>query len=130
VFNDVLSVHTETDTLPVGVEVQAHAYAYVCPSVSDSDRAINYTTFYTFDIINRSANDYHNFAIGFYQDIDLGNWQDDFVGCSPANNFGFCYNGDANDSISGTPNYMHFPPIQSTVVLNGPLAIPGDNIDN
>ncbi len=130
VFNDLLVAHGETGGLPMGVEVQAHAYAYACPTIQDSDRAINYTTFYNFDVINRSATDYHNMDLGFYQDIDLGNYNNDFVGCLPQDNFGFCYNGVANDSSPTLANYGHYPPTQATVVLNGPLAVPGDSIDN
>lgn len=131
VFNDKLSTHTETGGNPVGVEVQAHAYAYTCPTASTSDRALNLTTFYTFDIINRSANDYHDFSTGYFQDIDLGFYMDDYVGCNPSNNFGFCYNGDSSDVGSITfPGYNSYPPIQSTVVLDGSLAVPNDSIDN
>jgi hypothetical protein len=130
VFNDALASHSESGGLPIGVEVQAHAYSFACPGVSDSDRAINYTTFYNFDIINRTATDYHNVSLGLFQDIDLGSWNDDFIGCLPQDNFSFAYNGEANDSGSGVPEYRHFPPTQATTILNGPLAVPNDSIDN
>ncbi|HET6992845.1 MAG TPA: two-component regulator propeller domain-containing protein, partial [Bacteroidia bacterium] len=133
VFNDALAPHMETfGGAKLGVEVQAHAYAFACPDANDSDKAINYTTFYQFDIINRSAMDYNNVMLGFYQDVDLGNYQNDFVGCLPQYNIGFTYNGDSLDPDINAQylGYHNFTPTQATVVLDGPPAIPGDNIDN
>lgn len=130
VFNDQLATHGETGAPALGIEVHFHAYAYACPQADDSIRAINYTTFYSYEIINRSSVSYQQVRLGFFNDVDLGMWDDDYGGCYPPDNVGFCYNGDAVDGPSSAPCYGNYPPIQSTVVLDGPPAVPGDNADN
>lgn len=133
IYNDNLAPHTETGGQPLKVEVHFSAYAYACSSVADSLKAINYTTFYHYDIINRSTNDYHDVHIGLFQDADLGAFDDDYVGSYPPGNFCYTYAGDANDGTSALPTlgtYGANPPISSLAVLNGPPAEPGDGIDN
>lgn len=131
VFNDVTGPHGQTSALPLGVEIQLHAYAYTCPVYTDSTDAVNYLTLYSYDIINRSSVNYHRALIGFFSDVDLGNWQDDFVGSIPSANAVFAYNGDANDEIvGGVPAYGNYPPLQSFVVLDAPPAVANDSIDN
>ena len=133
IYNDNLAPHTESGGQPLKVEVHFSAYAYACGSVADSLKAINYTTFYHYDIFNRSTNDYHDVHIGLFQDADLGAYDDDYVGSYPPGNFCFTYNGDQNDGTSALPTigtYGAHPPISSLAVLNGPVAEPGDGIDN
>ena len=79
IYNDVGNTHTESGALPIGVEVHAMAYAYNCDSVqaNSPNEAINYTTFYDYRIINRSANTYNNMQLGVWTDVDLGNGTDD-----------------------------------------------------
>ncbi len=132
IFNDNLSAHTDETggSTPLKVEVHASAYAYICPSIADSMKALNYTTLYNFKIINRSNTDYDSTYLGAWVDNDLGDYADDFVGCDSANNYGFVYNGDSADGTGGSGTYGLHPPIQSTVVLNGPLAYLNDGVDN
>jgi hypothetical protein len=133
IFNDSRT-HTETGGASLGIEVHASAYAFACPdaTVNDSVNAINYTTLYNFKIFNRSQNDYRNAAIGIMEDVDLGGAYDDFVGCNPADNYGFVYNGYSIDGNGGTGQLVYGgnPPMQSTVILNGPVSDLGDNVDN
>ncbi|MCW3085723.1 MAG: hypothetical protein JWP12_3089 [Bacteroidetes bacterium] len=131
IFNDNLHAHTETGGAAFKVEVHASAYAYNCDSISDSLKALNYTTFYDYEIYNRSASNYHNMYVGLWEDSDLGAYNDDYVGCNPANNYSFTYNGDSIDEgTGGILGYGANPPMLSNVILNGPLAVPGDGIDN
>lgn len=133
IFNDNLTAHTETGGLPLKVEVHASAYDFVCPTVADSDSVMNYTTFYNYKIYNRSAQRYDSTYLGIFQDSDLGAYSDDYVGCYPQGNYGFFYNGTANDGGSAIPQpgtYGAHPPMLSTVILNGPDAEPNDGIDN
>ncbi len=129
IFNDNLvppGIHGETGGLPFGVEIHLSAYAFTCPQIADSLEALNYTTFYHYDIYNRKAMQYDNVYLGYWQDIDLGDYTDDYVGCNPSDNYGYAYNADSIDF----PGYGLNPPMISTVVLNGPLANPNDSIDN
>jgi len=128
VFNDNGGIHTESGGIAMGLEIHAKAYAYSCLNIPDSNEAVNYTTFYSFDVINRSDTDYHDVYLGLWVDGDLGNYLDDYVGCNIENDFGYFYNGENNDE--GISGYGLNPPMQSVVVLKGPLAEPNDTIDN
>jgi hypothetical protein len=130
IFNDNLGKHTETGGAPLKVEVHASAYAYYCPNIADSDKVLNYTTFYNYQIYNRSAQNYHKVELGMWEDCDLGAYYDDYVGCFPAGNYGYVYNGALCDGHGSQGEYGCKPPMLSTVILNGPPAVPGDGIDN
>jgi len=129
VFNDNFAFHDETNSdRNLGVEIQMSAYAYNCPMAINDDSVINYTTFYHYDIINRSDTDYHDVYLGVYTDVDLGNYLDDYVGCDTVNDFGFAYNGDDDDE--GLLGYGLHPPMINNVILEGPEATAQDGIDN
>lgn len=131
VFNDKFSAHSETWGAPLGIEVHAMAYAYGCPNFINGKNELAYTTFYNYKVYNRSNNNYHNVKIGLYDDVDLGNYADDYIGCHVAGNLGFSYNGDGFDETSGGVNgYQNYPPAIGTCVLKGPLAPINDGIDN
>ncbi len=131
IYNDNLP-HGETGGLPLKVEIHGSAYAYVCAGITDSLKALNYTTFYNYKIFNRSSENYHNAFLGIWQDVDLGSASDDYVGCTPSLNYGSVFNGDAVDdnAPTGQVTYGLKPPMISSVILNGPLAEPNDSIDN
>jgi hypothetical protein len=64
-------------------------------------------------------------------DTDLGDYQDDYIGCDVMNNFGFTYNGENYDyDVGENPGYHSNLPVFACNVLNGPLANPNDGIDN
>lgn len=129
IFNDNMT-HGETGAPPLKVEIHASAYAFTCPQITDSLRALNYTTFYNYEIYNRSSTNYTNTYLGNWDDADLGFYLDDFIGCTPNNNYGFMYNGYFSDGSGQLGAYGEKPPMISTVVLNGPLAEPNDSLDN
>lgn len=133
IYNDNLALHLQTGTTPMKVEVHESAYAYFCPSVADSEKTINYSIFYDYKIFNRSNLNYNSVYLGMWQDVDLGQYDDDFVGCISSDNFSFACNGDANDGSSAIPTintYGAHPPILSLAVLDGPIANSSDGIDN
>lgn len=131
VYNDKGNKHSESGGVPMGIEVQASAYAFVCPGIADSNKVLNNTTFYHYSIINRSQDIFDSCIISNWMDTDLGNYQDDYIGCDVMNNFGFVMNGDSydEDNIFG-PGYHDYLGIFSVNLLNGPLAEAGDGIDN
>ncbi len=103
----------------------------MCTSVLNGRNELAYTTFYDYKIFNRSNNNYHDVSIGFWTDVDLGNYGDDYIGSSVEDNLGFCYNSDADDENNGIASgYNLYPPAIGTTVLKGPLAAPGDGLDN
>lgn len=131
IFNDNLGPHTQTGGLPFGVEVHAMAYAFGCTSVLNGRNELAYTTFYDYKIYNRSNNNYHDVNVGFWTDVDLGCYNDDYIGSSPQDNLGFCYNSTPNDATcAGANGYGLYSPAVGTTVLKGPIAPINDLIDN
>ncbi len=131
VFNDNTYKHRETGAMPMGIEVHASAYAYVCPNIADSNRVLNYTTFYNYEIINRSQNTYDSCIISNWVNGDLGNYQDDYIGCDVMNNYGYIFNGDNYDEdYSGMTGYHSNLPVFSCNILSGPDADLNDGVDN
>ncbi len=123
VFNDKGNVHTESDGSQVGLEIHAQAFAF---STNDE---INNMTFYQYQIFNRSSDKLDSCYLGMWVDPDLGNPNDDFIGCDVARGLGFCYNGDADDDGNGENHYGLNPPAIGIDYFQGPLADP-DTIDN
>ena len=128
VMNDNFGIHTQSGGVALGIEIHSKAYAYSCLNIADSNEAVNYTTIYSFDIINRSDTEFHEVYVGLAVDVDLGNYLDDYVGCNVTHDIAFAYNGDNNDE--GLAGYGLNPPMISVAVLKGPLAEPNDLIDN
>lgn len=52
-------------------------------------------------IINKGTNNWDSTFIGVVTDPDLGDSNDDYIGCDTTLNLGFCYNADNNDPIYG-----------------------------
>ena len=127
VFNDNGNIHTETGSeSAIGLEIQAQAYAFA------TNDAINNMTFYDYKIINRSPSVLNEAYFGQWVDPDLGNYQDDYVGCDVGLGLGYCYNGDADDDGTAGYNYDSDdpPPAIGVDFFRGPLADAYDGIDN
>lgn len=125
VINDNLGFHSETMGIPLGLEIQVSAYAYNCPNALAVYPELNYTTFYEYKIINRSATQYTNTMFGMWSDGDLGTYSNDYIGCDMHNTLGYMYNATPTDGI-----YGNYPPILSYKILKGPDADPLDALDN
>ena len=123
VYNDNGNVHTETGSeTALGLEIQAQAFAF---STNDE---INNMTFYNYKMINRSHTPLNEAYFGVWVDPDLGDYQDDYVGCDVARGLGYCYNGDENDGTA--VGYGANPPAIGVDFFRGPLADENDGIDN
>ena len=100
--------------LKFGIEVHGMAYSFANPN----DSALKQTVFVNYEIFNRSVVNYHNVYMGSWSDMDLGNANDDYVGCDSLLNLLYTYNGYGNDG-SGLPGqYGTNPPAQGAVWLN------------
>ncbi len=127
VFNDKGGQHTETGGAQFGMEVQAMAFAF------RTNDALNDATFYRYKIINRSTNSWNQMWMGQWVDSDLGAYDDDYIGCDVGRGMGYVYNGDVIDGTSAQATigtYGAHPPAIGADFLQGPLAEPGDWIDN
>jgi hypothetical protein len=67
-----------------------------------TNNVLNNTTFYNYNIKNKSINSYNNLYLGFFTDSDLGGYFDDFLGCDSTRNAAIFYNADASDANYGT----------------------------
>lgn len=114
VINDIGGAHTNSNGTPIGVEIQFLAYAYY-----DQTSALNEATFYDIKVIKKTPGNASDFYLGLFVDPDLGNPQDDFIGCDTSTNTGYVYNGDSFDEdYAGRPGYAQNIPIISTTFLN------------
>lgn len=123
VFNDQGNVHTNTGGDPIGVQIRAMAYAY------QTNDAINNTTFYEFTIDNMGTQTINDTYLGFFADCDLGNYDDDYVGCDSTRNLGIAYNGDPLDENNGpATGYGSNPPIAGVDMVGLPKDENGNSI--
>lgn len=107
VFNDNYKPHTETGGLPLGVEIHERSYAYNVPNLPDTMQVINYSTFYNYEVINRSNNDYNNMYVSFWSDVDLGYYLNDYIGTDTVNKFAYVYNSGSEGNLGyGTKHPM------------------------
>ncbi len=116
IINDMAGDHGESTGEPFGMELHIMAYAFDAPT----DSALNQTVFMNLKVINRSANDYHDFFMGTFSDFDLGCYEDDYVGCDSTLNLFFAYNADPEDGPF-SPDYGNLVPAQGIAYLNRPM---------
>lgn len=100
VFND-LGKHNESNFNSLGIEIHGSCYAFYHKDLlaTDTNFLINQTLFFNYKLINRSKKIYKSFYTGLFNDVDLGNYRDDFIGCDTVHNAGFGYNGDNYDEL-------------------------------
>jgi hypothetical protein len=130
IYNDGQSAHTETGARALGLEIHERSYAYYEPTIADSLKIINFTTFYEYAVYNRSDTNYHDVYVTDWADADLGYFLDDYIGCDTANNFGYSYNASNYDPTAmGVYGYGNKPPVVSHAMLDCPSCA-SDGIDN
>lgn len=142
VINDKKTHVNSGSTDYLGVQIGVTAYAYNCPTINDSDKVLNNTTFYNYRIINKHDTiggnvfygqglDFDSMRVGFFLETDLGYYNDDYIGCDVMNNFAFVKNGDSYDEdANGVTGYHENTPYFSVNILKGPRAPINDGIDN
>ncbi len=115
IFNDARdSIPPQGNPCCMGIDVNSYIYdlSYVDPSLEN-------TLFMNYKLINRSNRTYEDVFFGIWLDPDLGDWNDDYIGCDTSSNIFFVYNGDNDDDL---PNgYGINPPAQGIVFLSDPL---------
>ncbi len=124
VFNDKGNTHSESQGLSIGMEIRGQAFAFA------TNDEINNMTFYNYVLINRSNFTFQNTYFGQWIDADLGNFNDDYVGCDASRGLGYCYNGDNNDEdANGVTGYGATPPFIGVDFFEGPY-MDDDGMDN
>ena len=120
VMNDAGGEHEWSETEPLGVEVRATAW-----TLGDLDAPdLLYSTFYRYEIINRSPDVLEDVRAGMFVDGDLGEFNDDYVGSDSTRSMVFFYNGDGFDDGAG--GYGDRPPALGIDILSG--AAGGRNV--
>jgi hypothetical protein len=114
--NDIGNTHTETNGEKIGIEQHIMFYGFRC----DNYPELNNTLFVEMTIHNRGSHNMSNFYIGTFADMDLGYYQDDYVGCNLDLNLSYTYNGDSDDEVLAN-GYGVNPPAQGLVYLNGTM---------
>lgn len=124
IFNDKGNAHTQTGSASIGMEIRAQAFAF---ATSDE---VNNMTFYNYELYNRSSYTLTETFFGQWVDCDLGDYQDDFVGCDVQRGLGYAYNGDEFDGDNGGAlGYGSQPPAIGVDFFQGPYQ-DNDEMDN
>lgn len=111
IVSDKGPTHSESNGLPLGVEIRTMAYAYKRNTLIDN------VIYYDYNVVNRSSNNYSNFRIGQFADMDMGAPYDDYVGFDSARRMGIIYNGSIFDTL-----YNYNIPIAGITMI----ILPGD----
>lgn len=121
-YNDVGNSHSETGGATIGLEVGVLAYAFN----STSPPSLDNTTFYEYTIINKSNETIFDYYIGVWADVDLGCYDNDYVGCDVDRQMGFVYNGEATDpNCNGVNGYGNDVPMLGIQMLRTPTDAAG-----
>jgi len=108
-------------------EVHSLVYGYNEPT----DSALYNTVFVQYKIKNKSIYNYSNVYMGVYDDIDIGDAWDDYIGVDTSTNAYYIYNGDDYDDVYGS----HIPAqgvaflsskMTSSTYFNNTFGITGD----
>lgn len=114
VINDIGNDHSGPASTPIGIQVNCIAFAF-----KSSDQ-LNNMTFYSYQIHNKSNVDLNETYMTQFMDADLGNFNDDYVGCDTSRSLGYIYNSDDNDQTSSTQGYGENVPIFGVDFFEGP----------
>jgi hypothetical protein len=100
VTNDLDTTQSKffTGTNPIGIEMQQTLYAYKTYDYLDN------IVFKNIRIINKSSNTVDSMYVGYWTDVDLGEANDDYVGCDSSTNLGYIFNStDFDNSYGAAP---------------------------
>jgi Secretion system C-terminal sorting domain len=95
VFSDNGHKHNQTNALPFKFEF--HAMAYAC-----NNEPLKDVIYLNLEFNNKSNMPYHDIRTAIDADLNLGGYDDDYIGCDTSLGLGICYNGDANDTLYGS----------------------------
>ncbi|MCT4623300.1 MAG: T9SS type A sorting domain-containing protein [Schleiferiaceae bacterium] len=115
IINDDRGRKSETPGDRFGFEIHGMLYAYD----SIQEPALHNSVFLSLNIHNYSNQNYSDLKFGSWNDFDIGNSQDDAIGCDSIANVTYAYNSDANDE--GPLGYGSNPPAVITKYLNRSL---------
>lgn len=110
VMNDVSANRSDA----IGVELHILTYIYDSPIFNGVGTSI----FHDCQVIKKTAGNAEDLIMSLFVDSDLGNYNDDYVGCDTISNTGYTYNADDYDDNTTVTGYLNNPPIVSTSFIN------------
>ena len=123
IYNDK-GPHYYTSGTSLDIIVRAMHYGF-----SDSTNpALHNTIFSDYAILNNSQNTYTDFYVSNWADMDIGCYNNDYVGSDPTRGLYYSYNGTSAD-YGCQQSFGDFPPAQGICVLRG-LKKENDSQDN
>ena len=121
VMNDRGNAHEATRSEPIGLEVHGSAHAFTHPGFGGN------ITFYDYKFINKNQHNLSNAYMAVFMDVDLGNFDDDYIGSDSLLHLGYVYNADNMDE--GREGYGIAPPALGVTYLQSAIA-DSDGHDN
>jgi len=122
VMNDAGNDHNPG--APLGVEVRVQAFGYGLGRVARHP-ALLASTFYRYEVINRSRQPVEDVYLAMFADADIGGGGDDYVATDTLRNMGIIYNADNEDERYGVA-----PPAQGFQVLQGAVGLANGRDDD
>ena len=121
---NVFALFHDSPLLPnapdAAMKIELHLCYY---TLDDTTAALRNTLFLQAKLINRGEVAFDSLAFGYWADADIGNPNDDHVGCDPELSYFYTYNGDEFDEpTSMSAGYAAHPPAQGIAFLSHPLA--------
>jgi hypothetical protein len=110
-------------TLPLFAEVHLTAWAYSTPGLEDIQ-------FIQWVVINKSPVQWTAARVSIVCDPDLGDANDDYIGCDTNLNLGFCYNSDNQDGTGAGITYGASPPASGMDYFISPIVPTGNPNDS
>ncbi len=101
--------HVLYGTAPLGIEIRVTVWGYNRPD------AFGDMMFVKTQAYNRSGEDITDMLVGLWDDPDLGDAGDDFVGCDTDLSLGICYNDGSDASYGDAAPAMGYDFFQATV---------------
>jgi hypothetical protein len=83
--------------------------------------------FMKWEIINKGLNPWNSTYLSLVSDPDLGDANDDYIGCDTSKKLGFCYNADNFDGTGNPPSYGAAPPAVGTILFKTPKGMTSFN---
>ncbi len=122
VMNDRGNIHESSDTDPIGLEIQVTAFA-----AASTNTHVDNATLYKYKLIYKGDAPFEDVYFGLFKDVDLGNFDDDYVGSDSTLGMAYAYNSDNLDE--GGEGYGEAPPAVGFDFVQGPL-VNNDGLDN
>ena len=101
--------------MPLGAEVRITAWAYS----TGGNTFLDNTIFMKFEILNNSLNNWDQIHYSLFNDFDLGDAVNDYVGCDTMRNMGYVYNATNWDGTGAGNTYGSPPPASGNIILRG-----------